>query len=63
VNTDHIRNLSAPVCAPCARHTRAMSVAHASNELAAQFAARLGVDGPVDAFVRNLLGRVGRKIG
>jgi hypothetical protein len=33
MNADHIRNLSAPVCAPCARHTRAVAAAQAGNEL------------------------------
>jgi hypothetical protein len=31
-------------------------VAQAGNELTAQFAARLGIDGRVDGFVRNVLG-------
>lgn len=60
MNTDHARNLSAPVCASCTRHARAVTMAQAGNELSAQFAARLGVDGRVDGFVRNLLGRVSR---
>jgi hypothetical protein len=35
-------------------------VTQAGDELTAQFAARLGVYGRIDGFVRNLLGRVGR---
>ena len=51
MNADHVGNLSAPVNAPCARHARAVAVAQARNELTAQFATRLGIDGRVDGFV------------
>ncbi|SOE55485.1 hypothetical protein SAMN05446927_1029 [Caballeronia arationis] len=51
MDADHIQNLSAPVYAPGARHTHAVAVAQAGNELTAQFSARLGVDGRVDGFV------------
>jgi hypothetical protein len=40
MNVDHIRNLSAPVGAACARHTHAVAVAEAGNERTAQFTAR-----------------------
>jgi hypothetical protein len=62
VDTDHVGNLSAPVRAPGVRRARAVAVAQTGNELTAQFAARLGIDGRVNGFVRNVLGRVGRLI-
>jgi hypothetical protein len=51
VNTDHVGNLPAPVRAARAGHAGAMAVAQAGNQLAAQFAAWLRVDGRVDGFV------------
>jgi hypothetical protein len=54
VDTDHIGNLPAPVCAARAGHAGhagAVTVAQAGNELTAQLATRLSVDGRVDRFV------------
>jgi hypothetical protein len=62
VDIDHVGDLSAPVRAPCARHAHAVAVAPTGNELTAQFAARLGIDGRVNGFVRNVLSRVGRLV-
>lgn len=60
MDADHLGNLASPVGAPAARHAGASPVAKAGDELSAQLAAGLGVDGRVDRLVGHVaLGFVG----
>jgi hypothetical protein len=52
VNADHVGNLPAPIRAAAAR---AAALAKTGDELAAQLASRLSVDGRVDRLVRDVV--------
>jgi hypothetical protein len=58
MDADHVGDRAAPVHTALARHACAATVAQAGDELAAQFAARVRVDGRVDRFVRDVHGRI-----
>jgi hypothetical protein len=55
VDADHVGNLPAPIRAAAARHARAAALAKTGDELAAQLASRLSVDGRVDRLVRDVV--------
>lgn len=54
MDAEHVRDLATPVYATRTRHTGAVPSAQTSDELAAQFATRLGVDCGVDCFVGHV---------
>ena len=57
-DTEHVGDLATPVHATRTRHTGAVPSAQTSDELAAQFAPRLGVYRGVDCFVGHVACRV-----
>ena len=54
MDAEHVGDLATPVYATRTRHTGTMAAAQTSDELAAQFATRLGVDRGVDCFVGHV---------
>ena len=54
VDVDHVGDLPAPVGAAAARQPRAATLPQAGQELAAQLAPGLGIDGGVDGFVGHV---------
>ncbi len=61
MDAEHVRDLTAPIRAPRARHALGASLAQAGDEFAAQLPLGLGVDGVVDGLVGHMAAGVGRE--